>query len=271
MTMGTTAPEGAENKEISRGNERERRVKLPPFTQSGILLLDKPKDWTSHDVVAFIRSRFHVAKVGHCGTLDPAATGLLVVVLGKFTKLSQKFSGEDKVYKATMLLGTETDSQDMDGNVIRSSDYSRVTEEELRKVIASFVGEQDQIPPMVSAVKKNGERLYELARKGVEVEREPKRITIESIDITEIRLPYVTFTVHCSKGTYIRTLCADIGAKLGCGAVLYSLQRLRSGEFELKNAVDMETVKSWTQQDLGNHLGEFIQAKLARMNKFSPF
>ena len=265
-----------EKKNETTGNEnnavrKEKRKKLPPFTRSGVLLLDKPKDWTSHDVVAFIRSRFNVSKVGHCGTLDPAATGLLVVVLGKFTKLSQKFSGEDKVYKATMLLGTETDSQDMDGNIVKTSDYSSVTEEELRKVIASFIGDQDQIPPMVSAVKKDGARLYELARKGVEVAREPKQISIYNIDIEKIEFPYVSFTVYCSKGTYIRTLCADMGAKLGCGASLFSLQRIRSGEFELQNAVDIETVKGWTQDDLGNYVSDFIHAKLAKMNKFSSF
>lgn len=268
-----------ESKDVARtnGNEnhngerKEKRKKLPPFTRSGVLLLDKPKDWTSHDVVAFIRSRFNVSKVGHCGTLDPAATGLLVVVLGKFTKLSQKFSGEDKVYKATMLLGTETDSQDMDGNIVRTGDYSSVTEDGLREVIASFIGDQEQIPPMVSAVKKDGARLYELARKGVEVVREPKPISIYNIEIEKIQFPYVSFTVFCSKGTYIRTLCSDMGAKLGCGAALYSLERLRSGEFELKNAVDIETVKSWTQEDLENHISSFIHAKLAKMNKFSSF
>ncbi len=265
-----------EKKNETAGNEnsavkKEKRKKLPPFTRSGVLLLDKPKDWTSHDAVAFIRSKFNVSKVGHCGTLDPAATGLLVVVLGKFTKLSQKFSGEDKVYKATMLLGTETDSQDMDGNIVRTGDYSSVTEEKLREVIASFIGDQEQIPPMVSAVKKDGARLYELARKGVEVVRDPKPISIYNIDVEKIEFPYVSFTVYCSKGTYIRTLCSDMGAKLGCGAALFSLERLRSGEFELKNAVDIETVRNWTQEDLENHVSSFIHAKLAKMNKFSSF
>ncbi len=151
---------------------------LPIYDRSGVLLVNKPKDWTSHDVVAFIRSRFNVLKCGHCGTLDPAATGLLVVVLGKFTKLSQKFSGEDKTYEGTILLGTETDSQDMDGNVIREGDWSAVTEAQLRDAFASFVGDIEQIPPMVSAVKKGGERLYDLARKGQEIEREPKPTTI---------------------------------------------------------------------------------------------
>jgi len=244
---------------------------LPIYDRSGVLLVNKPKDWTSHDVVAFIRSRFNVLKCGHCGTLDPAATGLLVVVLGKFTKLSQKFSGEDKAYEGTILLGTETDSQDMDGNVIRQNDWSAVTESQLRDAFASFVGDIEQIPPMVSAVKKGGERLYELARKGQEIEREPKPISIYSIDISRVALPYADFTVNCSKGTYIRTLCADVGAKLGCGAALYRLNRLRSGEFSLSDAVDIETIRQWTQDDLDQWVSGFLHNRLARMAQFSSF
>ena len=244
---------------------------LPIYDRSGVLLVNKPKDWTSHDVVAFIRSRFNVPKCGHCGTLDPAASGLLVVVLGKFTKLSQKFSGEDKVYEGTILLGTETDSQDMDGNIIRQNDWSQVTEKQLREAFASFVGDIEQIPPMVSAVKKDGARLYELARKGQEVEREPKQISIYSIDISRIALPYADFTVECSKGTYIRTLCADVGAKLGCGAALYRLNRLRSGEFSLNDAVDIETIRQWTQDDLDRQVTDFLHNRLARMATFTDF
>ncbi|MBQ9338421.1 MAG: tRNA pseudouridine(55) synthase TruB [Lentisphaeria bacterium] len=250
---------------------RPERHHLPIYDRSGVLLVNKPRDWTSHDVVAFVRSRFNVPKCGHCGTLDPAATGLLVVVLGKFTKLSQKFSGEDKTYEGTILLGTETDSQDMDGNIIRQNDWSGVTEAQLRDAFASFVGDIEQIPPMVSAVKKGGERLYDLARKGQEIEREPKPITIYSIDISRVALPYADFTVSCSKGTYIRTLCADVGAKLGCGAALYRLNRLRSGEFSLDDAVDIETVKQWTQDDLDNWVTGFLHNRLARMTHFSTF
>ena len=250
---------------------RPERHHLPIYDRSGVLLINKPRDWTSHDVVAFVRSRFNVPKCGHCGTLDPAATGLLVVVLGKFTKLSQKFSGEDKTYEGTILLGTETDSQDMDGSVIRQSDWSGVTEPQLRAAFASFVGDIEQIPPMVSAVKKDGERLYELARKGQEVEREPKPISIYSIDISRVALPYADFTVDCSKGTYIRTLCADVGTKLGCGAALYRLNRLRSGEFSLDDAVDVETIRQWTQDDLDNWITGFLHNRLARMTHFSNF
>ena len=250
---------------------RPEKHHLPIYDRSGVLLVNKPKDWTSHDVVAFIRSRFNVPKCGHCGTLDPAATGLLVVVLGKFTRLSQKFSGEDKTYEGTILLGTETDSQDMDGNIIRQSDWSAVTEPQLRDAFASFVGDIEQIPPMVSAVKKGGERLYALARKGEEVERDPKPISIYSINVSRVALPYADFTVDCSKGTYIRTLCADVGAKLGCGAALYRLNRLRSGEFSLNDAVDIETIRQWTQDDLDDWISDFLHNRLARMVNFTGF
>ena len=157
-----------------------KRHRLPPFTQNGILLVNKPKGWTSHDVVGFFRARFNAVKVGHCGTLDPAATGLLVVVFGKFTKFSQKFSGEDKVYEGTALLGTRTDSQDMDGTVLSTTDTSHLTVDQVREAFLKFQGDIMQTPPMVSAVKHNGERLYDLARKGVEVQREPKPITIHA-------------------------------------------------------------------------------------------
>ncbi len=250
---------------------RPERNSLPMYDRSGVLLINKPPEWTSHDVVAFIRSRFNVPKCGHCGTLDPAATGLLVIVLGKFTKLSQKFSGEDKAYEGTILLGTETDSQDMDGNITRQGDWSKVTEDMLRDAFASFVGDIEQIPPMVSAVKKDGERLYELARKGQEIEREPKQITIRSIRVSRVELPYADFTVECSKGTYIRTLCADVGTVLGCGASLYRLNRIRSGEFQLADAVDIETVRQWTQDDLDAWISTFLHGRLAKMNHFSKF
>lgn len=243
----------------------------PLYTKNGVLLVNKPVGWTSHDVVAFVRARFNIPKCGHCGTLDPAATGLLVIVLGKFTRLSQKFSGEDKTYEGTILLGTETDSQDMDGKVVRRGDWSGVTEEKLRRVFASFVGDIEQIPPMVSAVKKDGARLYELARKGQEVRRDPKAVSIYSLNVVRIALPYADFTVDCSKGTYIRTLCADAGTKLGCGAVLYRLNRLRSGAFTLGDAVGIETLRQWTQDDLDHHVAAFLHHRLAAMNQFAEF
>ncbi len=242
------------------------KPRQPVFTQHGVLLVDKPKTWTSFDVVNFIRARFNIPKVGHCGTLDPAATGLLIIVIGKFTKLSDKFSGQDKTYEGTLILGTETDSLDMDGTVTAQGDYSTVTPEQIKKVVAGFVGEQQQIPPMVSAVKKDGKKLYELARKGIEIEREAKTITIKSIRITRIELPFVDITVECTKGTYIRTLCADIGRKLGCGATLFALNRLKSGEFDLKDAVSLDTIKTWEQDELDDSLRNFLLKKIAKMN-----
>lgn len=247
-----------------RNNPNKHR--LPPFDRSGILLVNKPAGWTSHDVVGFVRSRFNVPKAGHCGTLDPAATGLLVIVLGKFTKLSQKFSGENKVYEARIQLGTETDTQDLDGEVIRTSPTDGITEDMLCNAFAEFVGDILQVPPMVSAKKKDGERLYDLARKGVEVQRDPVPVTIHSIEVTNISLPYADFIVSCSKGTYVRTLCADIGAKLGCGACLHSLNRIRSGEFDLSDAHDVETMKTWEQPELEAAVTDFLHKKLARMN-----
>lgn len=252
-----------------RNNPAKHR--LPPFNKNGIILVNKPAEWTSHDVVAFMRSRFNIVKVGHCGTLDPAATGLLVIVIGKFTKLSQKFSGEDKIYGGTILLGTETDSQDMDGNVTRTADYSAVTEDDLKAAFAKFTGEIMQTPPMVSAVKKDGERLYKLARQGVEVEREAKPVTIHSVDLANFQPPYCDFVVRCSKGTYIRTLCADVGAALGCGAALYRLNRIQSGEFSLSDAYDVDTIREWTQEDLAEKMDDYLHSKLSKMIRFSAF
>ncbi len=239
--------------------------RLPPFLSNGILLIDKPAEWTSFDVVNFVRSRFNIPKVGHCGTLDPAATGLLVLVLGKFTQLSQKFSGDDKTYEATMLLGTETDSQDMDGTVTATRDYAAVTEAACRETLGQFTGEIMQVPPMVSAVKKDGKKLYELARNGIEIEREPRPITIFELQMTRFAAPEADFTVKCSKGTYVRTLCADAGRKLGCGAALLRLRRTSSGMFHLKDAVTVDTLKQWEQADLEVYVRKFLHERLAKM------
>lgn len=233
---------------------RNDRHRLPPFLDSGILLVDKPSEWTSHDVVNLIRRRFNVKKVGHCGTLDPAAIGLLVIVLGRATKLSQRLSGDDKTYEATMLIGTETDSQDLDGTITAKNDWNSVTEEQVRKICREFVGEQFQTPPMVSAKKVGGKRLYKLAREGKEIEREPVKINIRSLDVAEIDLPYVKFTVLCSKGTYVRTLCYDIGRQLGCGAVLAGLRRIQCGMFSVENSATVEKIKEWTQEELADKL-----------------
>lgn len=212
---------------------------------SGLFLVNKPKEWTSHDVVNFIRRRFKFKKVGHCGTLDPNATGLLIIVVGHATKVSEMLAGEDKVYKTTLTLGAETASHDGDGEVLKESPWNHISEDQVKQVLADFVGPQKQIPPMVSAVKKGGKKLYELARKGIEVEREPRPITIHSIELEEIDLPEVKFTVKCSKGTYVRTLCHDMGIKLDSSAYMSDLERTESGGFSLTNAFDLEELKSW--------------------------
>ncbi len=217
--------------------------------ESGVLLVDKPAEWTSHDVVGCIRGRFRFRKVGHCGTLDPAATGLLVVVLGRATRLSDQLSGQDKVYAGTFRLGVETDSQDRDGKVIRTTDASQVTAAAVEAAAAKFVGDLQQIPPMVSAIKVDGRPLYKLARKGQEIEREPRPVTIHSLVLRRIALPDVEFEVACSKGTYVRTLAADIGTALGVGAHLLDLRRLRSGAFSVADAVTMDVVKGWTREE----------------------
>ena len=220
------------------------------IAESGVLLVDKPTEWTSHDVVNCVRRRFKLRKVGHCGTLDPAATGLLVILLGRATKLSEKLMNQDKVYAGTMRLGVETDSQDRDGQVVATHPVDDVTGEDIERVAQRFVGDTMQIPPMVSAVKKGGKPLYKLARKGKTVEREPRPITIHYLTIRKIELPDVQFEVSCGKGTYVRTLCADIGGKLGCGAYLQELRRLRSGSFNVADSYEMDTIKSWEREQL---------------------
>lgn len=218
--------------------------------ESGVLLVDKPEDWTSHDLVNLVRRRFRIKKVGHCGTLDPIATGLVVLVLGRATKLSSRLMCQDKEYSGTMRLGIETHSQDRAGEVTATREIDGIDEERIRAVMQTFVGDLMQIPPMVSALKRDGKRLYELARQGVEVEREPRPITISRLDIHDIHLPFVDFSVACTKGTYVRTLCADIGGALGCGAHLHALRRTRSGSFTVSDAHTVDHIKSWDRETL---------------------
>lgn len=238
-----------------------KKHRLPECKACGVLPVDKPLTWTSFDVVNFVRSRFNVPKVGHCGTLDPAATGLLLLVLGKFTSLSGKLSGVDKQYTGSLMLGVETDSGDLDGKVVRRSE-TLPQEAEVKEVFASFRGKSMQMPPMYSAVKVGGKKLYELARQGVEVEREAREINIPRLDITRIELPEVDFIVDCSKGTYVRTLATDIGSKLGCGGTLTALRRTRCGKFSIDDAVSMEALKAMDQE-------EFTSMMAARLVKLS--
>ena len=210
----------------------------------GLLLVDKPVGFTSHDVVALVRRRFRLDKVGHGGTLDPAATGLLVILIGKATKLSERVMNGDKVYQGTLRLGAETSTQDAEGEILKTGDTSGVTEEKLRDVLTSFSGDQYQIPPMVSAIKKDGVTLYKLARKGEVIEREPRLIHVYSFKLLNFGVPDSAIEVHCSKGTYVRTLCHDVGAKLGCCGHLAGLRRMKSGKFDVANAVTVEQLKA---------------------------
>ncbi|NQT94912.1 MAG: tRNA pseudouridine(55) synthase TruB [Candidatus Omnitrophica bacterium] len=207
-----------------------------------VLIIDKPSGMTSHDAVDFIRRKLKIKKVGHCGTLDPMATGVLVILLDKATKLSAKLSCSDKEYICTMELGKATDTQDATGKIIDRAETSGISRDTIEEVILSFKGKQKQVPPMVSAKHYKGKRLYSLARKGIEVEREPKDIEIKDIEIIEIEVPLARFRVSCSKGTYIRTLCHDIGKKLGCGAHMVNLNRIRSGEFHIKDAIQLSSL-----------------------------
>lgn len=198
----------------------------------GIIVIHKEKGFTSHDVVAKLRGILHMKKIGHTGTLDPDATGVLPVALGKGTKLVDLLTDKEKTYEAVLHLGIDTDTQDMSGTVLEEKPVN-VTEEEVRKVLKSFVGEQLQVPPMYSALKVNGKKLYELAREGKTVERKARPVCFYEIEPLEFHFPLVKIRVTCSKGTYIRTLCHDIGEKLGCGGCMEELLRSRVGRYSL--------------------------------------
>lgn len=221
---------------------------LTPF--DGVLLVDKPPGMTSHDVVDRVRRHFGFKKVGHCGTLDPAATGLLILVLERATKLQDRLMSDDKAYEGTMLLGVSTDSQDADGAVIAEKPVPPLSEADIDQAFAKFRGDIQQVPPMVSAVKHQGTPLYKLARKGKTVEREPRLIHIYDLRVLGLELPRIQFRVACTKGTYVRTLCSDIGDLLGCGAHLHNLRRTKSGKFDVKDAHSLETIMKQTREKL---------------------
>ena len=202
----------------------------------GLLLVDKPSGPTSHDVVAQIRRRFRIPKVGHGGTLDPMATGLLVILLGKGTKISDRVMGHDKTYEGTFRLGVETDSQDADGQVVAEKDPAAVAAEAIVAQMQARLGDQMQLPPMVSAIKIAGVPLYKLARKGETVERQPRLIHVYRFELLEYAPPDVRFVVECTKGTYVRTLAHDIGQALGVGAHLVALRRTRIGQLDVARA-----------------------------------
>lgn len=216
----------------------------------GVLLVNKTAGPTSHDVVDSIRKKFRFKKVGHGGTLDPQATGLLIILLGKGTKLSSYFLGSDKTYEGRAKFGITTDSQDADGKVTGEKDCSDLTVEQLDEGMKKFKGDMMQLPPMVSAVKVNGVPLYKSARKGKEVKREPRFIHIYDFRLTDVNLPEADFVMKCTKGTYVRTICADLGEDLGCGAHLSALKRTRSGDLKLEDATGFDEIMEMAPEDL---------------------
>ncbi|MFH0924878.1 MAG: tRNA pseudouridine(55) synthase TruB [bacterium] len=215
---------------------------------NGVLNINKTQGMTSHDVVAKVRHILGIKKVGHLGTLDPAAEGVLPICVGKATKLSQFLISANKSYRAIMKLGVSTDTQDATGKIIKETKDFVVSEASFKKTLVSFIGEIKQIPPMFSAKKHKGKRLYELAREGKTVERKASNIKIFSLELINFTYPFAEFVVECSKGTYIRTLCADIGETIGCGAHLVSLVRLKSGAFELDDSVNLTELKNLVEQ-----------------------
>jgi tRNA pseudouridine55 synthase len=220
----------------------------------GVLLIDKPQGITSHGVIARLRHLLAMKKIGHAGTLDPMATGLLIVLLGNATKISQYLVGLSKCYEGTMKLGVSTDSHDADGAIMKTHAVGVVALEDLRALAGEFLGDQFQLPPMFSAKKVNGQRLYKLARSGKEIERNTQFISIESFEIDNLRDDEVDFFVHCSKGTYVRTLANDFGERLGCGAHLVALCRTAVGDFSLENALTLDEIEQMPSDELVERL-----------------
>jgi tRNA pseudouridine55 synthase len=219
-----------------------------PF--DGAVLIDKPAGPTSHDVVDALRRSFRIEKVGHCGTLDPNATGLLILVLGKATKLSERLMSDDKVYEGSIKFGETTDSYDAGGELVGSLPVPPLTLEELNEAAAAFQGDQMQTPPMVSAVKIKGVPLYKMARKGLEVERKPRLIHVYSFRFSSYAEPLGHFRVACTKGTYVRALAHEVGQKIGCGAHLANLRRLVSGKFDVKDSIPFEDALKLSANEL---------------------
>lgn len=225
----------------------------------GALLIDKPAGPTSHDIVDAVRRHFGIKKVGHCGTLDPNATGLLVLLLGRGTKLSERLMADDKVYEGTIKFGETTDSYDADGRLVSSLPVLPMTLEELNQAAEQFVGDLMQTPPMVSAVKKGGVPLYKLARKGVEVEREARLVHVYSFKFSSYQEPLAQFRLACTKGTYVRSIAHELGQKLGCGAHLAALRRVTSGRFEVAQAAPLADVLALNARELEKRVVPFLK------------
>jgi tRNA pseudouridine55 synthase len=223
---------------------------------TGLLLIDKPANWTSHDVVAKLRGVLGTREVGHAGTLDPQATGLLVLAIGGATRWLNYLPG-DKTYKATVRFGVETDTEDIWGQMLQQRDTSKLDEKSIRETLQSLTKLKEQTPPMVSALKKDGRRLYDLAREGQVVEREARPVQIDAVRVTAVRPGEADFEVDCGAGTYVRTLCAEAGKQLGVGACMAALQRIRSGRFQLSDAAPEA---QWTLEQLQPRLLDASQA-----------
>lgn len=220
----------------------------------GILLVDKPGDHTSHDVVARLRGKLGMKRIGHAGTLDPMATGLLVILVGKATRVSQYLISLDKEYEGTIELGKVTDTQDADGEVMETRPVPPLTEAQVKTAVNSFLGDQYQTPPMYSAVKIDGVPLYKSARKGQEIEREPRFIRVMSWDVLRFASPQIDFRLRCTKGTYVRTLAHDLGQKLGCGAHLSALRRTATDKFHVTQALTMEQIQALSLPEIEKRL-----------------
>jgi len=236
----------------------------PNDLPSGVLLIDKAPGMTSHDVVAIARRQLNMKKIGHCGTLDPMATGLLMLVINRATKIQDLLMSEDKTYTGTLTLGATTSTQDKEGEIVEAKKVPALSEEEVKAAFACFTGKFEQIPPMVSAIKKNGVPLYKLARKGQVVERAPRPVHVTRYEVSRVELPEVDFTVDCSKGFYVRTYAHDIGEKLGCGGHLSALRRTRSGRFNLERAVPVEVLKKASREELVSSFVSLAEISLMR-------
>ncbi|PLX84749.1 MAG: tRNA pseudouridine(55) synthase TruB [Desulfuromonas sp.] len=226
----------------------------------GLLVIDKPRGLSSHDVVRQVRRVLKTRKVGHGGTLDPLATGVLPVAVGEGTRILQFLLEGDKAYRATFKLGEVTSTQDSDGELVESRPLDGVTQEAVGKACRRLVGTISQVPPMYSALKHNGVPLYRLARQGVEVERKARQVEIHQLDLVEVDLPFVTIEVTCSKGTYVRTLVHDIGADLGCGAHLTALRRIQSGPFSESDSVPLGEIQDWEPGEAEGKLLDLSEA-----------
>ena len=235
------------------------RYHQPENELHGALLIDKPAGPTSHDIVDIIRGQFGLQKVGHCGTLDPAATGLLIMLLGRATKLSMKLTADHKVYEGSIEFGKTTDSYDAQGDITATTAVPTLDCKALNTAAQSFQGDIQQKPPMVSAVKKDGVPLYKLARKGKTIEREAKPVHIFSFEFNQYTASVGTFRVHCSKGTYVRSLAHDLGQQLGCGAHLRTLHRTDSGKFGVANAIRLEDLIKLPEAELPGRVLSLVE------------